>query len=365
MSNQVVELENEVSPEEPIADGFMRRAVLMGPRQISFQDVPIPAPGPGEVLVNIRACALCTWEQRTYTGEETFVPLLGGHEMSGLVAAAGKDVYLDVKEGDQVSIAGLNRCGQCESCRRGYDNICDNARKMNKRPGDIYGPGGLGQYVIARAEDLLVFRPAVPFEHAALTEPLACVLRSVKRAAIRQAEKVVIIGGGIMGMLHLQLVKGYNGVVIVSEPEAQRRAKAMELEATYTLDPTQEDYVTRIRELTGGRGADVTFVCVARAGVIEPAINASAKNGRVLLYSSVHPRGTKFEVDPNIFHNNEVTVTGTMSQTRQDFFESAELIGKGLIDLQPLISATYPLGSVRDAFEAALRTDTYRVVVNP
>ncbi len=365
MSSQPVEVNYTVSSDQPIAEGHMRRVVLLGPKQLAFQDVPIPTPGPGQVLVNIRACALCTWEQRTYTGEETAVPLLGGHEMSGVIVAVGKDVLLDVKEGDQVSIAGLNRCGQCESCRRGYDNICDNARKMNKHPDDIYGPGGLGQYVVADAQDVFVFRPAVPFEHAALTEPLACVLRSVKRAAIRQAEKVVIVGGGIMGLLHLQLVKDYHGVVIVSEPDAGRRATAMELGATYTIDPAREDYVGRVRELAGGRGADVTFVCVSRAAVIEPAINASAKNGRVLLYSSIHPRGTKFEVDPNLFHNNEVTLSGTMSQTRQDFFESAELIGKGLIDLKPLISATYPLSDVQRAFEAALQMNTYRVVVNP
>ncbi len=365
MATQPEEVKNTVSPDRPIAAGHMRRVVLLGPRQLAFQDVPIPAPGPGEVLVNIRACALCTWEQRTYTGEETSVPLLGGHEMSGVVAAVGPDVLLDVKEGDQASIAGLNRCGQCESCRRGYDNICDNARNMRKSLDGIYGPGGLGQYLVANARDVFVFRPAVPFEHAALTEPLACVLRSVKRAAIQQAEKVVIIGGGIMGLLHLQLVKDYHGVVIVSEPNAQRRAKAMSLGATHTLDPLAEDYVERVKALTNGRGADVTFICVSQAPVIEPAINASAKNGRVLMYSSIHPRGRKFEVDPNIFHNNEVTLSGTMSQTRQDFFESAELIGKGLIDLKPLISATYPLSSVQQAFEAALRLDTYRVIVNP
>jgi L-iditol 2-dehydrogenase len=365
MANQPVEVKNTVKPDQPITEGHMRRVVLLGPRELAFQDVPIPTPGPGQVLVNVRACALCTWEQRTYTGEEKFVPLLGGHEMSGIVKAIGSNVLIDVKEGDQVSIAGLNRCLQCESCRRGYDNVCDNARKMNKNPGDIYGPGGLGQYVLAPAEDVFVFRPAVPFEYAALTEPLACVLRSVKRAAINQAEKVVIIGGGIMGMLHLQLVKDYHGVVIVSEPNEQRRAKALELGATHVVDPLNEDYVTRVKELTNGRGADATFVCVAQAPVIEPAVNATAKNGRVLLYSSIHPRGTKIEVDPNMFHNNEVVLTGTMSQTRQDFFESAELIGKGLIDLKPLISASYPLSEVQQAFEAALGLDTYRVIVNP
>lgn len=365
MTTAVAAIKNQVNAKDPISNGHMRRVVLLGPRQIAFQDVPIPTPGPGQVLVNVRACALCTWEQRTFTGEENFVPLLGGHETAGVVAAVGPDVFADVKEGDQVSVAGLGRCLKCESCRRGYDNICDNAQKINRNPDDIYGPAGLGQYVIANTEDVFVFRPAVPYEHAALTEPLACVLRSVKRAAIQQAEKVVIIGAGIMGMLHLQLVKDYHGVVIVSEPSEQRRAKALELGATHAIDPTQEDYVERIKELTGGRGADVTFVCVARAQVIEPALNASAKNGRVLLYSSLHPRGVKIELDPNIFHKLEVTLSGTMSQTRQDFFEAAALIGSGLVDLQPLISATYPLSDITAAFEAALQLDTYRVIVQP
>ena len=360
-----IQLKNEVNAHDPIAEGYMRRVVLMGPRQVAFQDVLIPTPAAGQVLINVRACALCTWEQRTYTGEEKFVPLLGGHETSGIVTAIGSNVYIDVKEGDQVAIAGLNRCMQCESCRRGYDNICDNARNMNSNADDLYGPAGLGQYVIRKAEDVFVFRPAVPFEHAALTEPLACVLRSVKRANIQQAEKVVIIGGGIMGLLHLQLVKDYHGVVIVSEPNAQRRAKALELGATYVIDPLQEGYVERVKELTGGRGADVTFVCVAQAPVVEPAINASAKNGRVQLYSSIHPRTSKIELDPNIFHNLEVTLTGTMSQTRQDFAESAALIGNQLIELQPLISAVYPLADIQEAFEASLKMDTYRVVVNP
>src|SRR5689334_25294148 len=109
------------------ATGTYQRAVITGPRQIVFQDVPIPTPGPGQVLVRVAAAALCTWEQRVFAGVDTWsYPLVGGHEFSGTVAAIGPDMVQHLLPGDQVAVAGLRRCGECWACRRGYDNICDN-----------------------------------------------------------------------------------------------------------------------------------------------------------------------------------------------------------------------------------------------
>jgi L-iditol 2-dehydrogenase len=258
----------------------------------------------------------------------------------------------------------LKRCNQCESCRRGYNNICENMFKMRDAESPP-GPGGFGEYVVRLGADCYKIAPDVPFEHAALSEPLACVLRSVQRAQLQPGERVVIIGAGIMGMLHLQLARSYNTIVIVSEPEAHRRQKALELGAAYAFNPLEQDYVETVRSLTGGLGASATFVCVAHHATIEPAVVASAQNGRVLCYSSFHPKGKKIEVDPDIFHKKEVTLTGTMSQTREDFFAAAEIISHRLIDLEPLISATYPLYEIEKAVQAALSVDTYRVLVTP
>ena len=340
----------------------MRQVVLLGPRQLTVREVEVPEPEPGEVLIRVELCALCTWEQRTYTGEETFVPLLGGHEVTGRVEAINGSTYLDLHPGDRVAISLLNRCGQCQACRRGYDNICEHGFDLPLRYG-IPGPAGLSEYLIAKATDLFPMPPSVPPEHVALTEPLACVLRSVKRARIHPGEKVVIIGMGVMGVLHLQLALARGGVVIVSEPNPDRRAAALAMGATAAIDPSREAYRERVLALTDGWGADVTFICVPHAAVVGPAVEAAAKNGRVLMYSSIHPRGTKVELDPNIFHNREVVLTGTMSQSQRDFFEAAQLIAHGLVDLDPLISARYPLEEVQAAFEAALREDTYRVFV--
>jgi len=339
----------------------MTRSFLVAPRQLKMETLPIPTPADNQALIKVHSCALCTFEQRIYSGEEPHYPFAGGHEVSGTVVSKGRLVF-GLAPGDHVALAGLVRCGQCESCRRGYDNICENMYAVQDPQG---GPAGLGEYVLRTGADCFKIAPEVKLEHAALAEPLACVLRSVKRAHLQAGERVVIVGAGIMGLLHLQLAKRDNAVVIVSEPDAARQAKATALGADHVFNPLEKDYVKTVKELTGGRGADVTFICVAHTGTIEPAVIASANDGRVLLYSSFFPKGKKIEVDPNIFHKKEVVLSGTMSQTGQDFFEAAELISRRVLDFQPLISATYPLGQLETAFQVALTPGSYRVLVQP
>lgn len=344
-------------------NGVMRQMVFKGPRDLEIQEIPIPEPNRDQVLVKVHSCALCTWEQRLYTGEDPHYPLAAGHEVSGEVIKVGERVF-SVKPGDHVTVSGLVRCEQCESCRRGRNNICENMYKVRDAQ-PTPGPAGLGQYVLRLGADCYKVPDSVPFEHAALTEPLSCVLRSIKHAELAPREKVIIIGAGIMGMLHLLMAKRQGAEVYMSEPDESRRKKAMEIGADGAFNPLEEDYVEKVKEITGGRGADATFVCVARGATIEPAVDASAPGGRVMLYSSFFPKGEKIQVDPNIFHKTEVVLTGTMSQSRQDFFEAAEIVANQELNLEPLISARFPLDDVESAFEAALKVDTYRVIVNP
>ena len=345
--------------------GLMTRAVITGPQQIRMEQIDVPTPGPTEVLVRVRAAALCTWEQRTFAGIDTFsYPLVGGHENSGIVAAVGKDVELKVSVGDQVAIAGLKRCGQCYSCRSGIDNLCDNAR--SKRVPDVpWGPGGFGDYMLAEGYQVFRVGPvATPLE-AALTEPTACVLHDMKRHRVHNGDVVVIVGAGIMGLLHLVIARQTPSFIIVSEPEAPRREKARELGADAVIDPTTEDYAARVNELSGGRGANVTYMSIGIPKAIEAALGAAAKRGVVSVYASVHPKTSTITIDPNVFHYREVTLSGSLAQNADDFQAAAELIGNRKIDLRPLISATFPLSRLADAFEAALRKDTYRVLVQP
>lgn len=350
--------------EVPIRTGTYRRAVITGPRQIAFDEVPIPVPGPGQVLVRVAAAALCTWEQRVFAGVDTWsYPLVGGHEFAGRVAAVGPGVAQHLEPGDQVAVAGLRRCGECWACRRGYDNICDNQHAAAREPGKPWGPAGFAQYALVQGYQVYRYPKQVPELEAALAEPLACVLHDVKRFAPRRGDTAVVIGAGIMGLLHVAALRGSGARIVVSEPDPCRRAKALELGAQSVIDPSEEDYVQRVRCVSDGVGASVTYVAVSSAAAIEEAVKGAAKRGVVSVYASVHPRGTTIQVDPNILHHKEVILTGSVAQDREDFMDAVWSIAHRTVDLTPLVSAVYALEDLDRAFEAASRTDTYRVLV--
>jgi L-iditol 2-dehydrogenase len=349
-----------------IVQARYRRAVLTAPGEIVFEHVPVPTPGPRQALVRVEAAALCTWEQRVYAGIDTrCYPLIGGHEFSGDIVALGPECDPNLQVGDQVAVSGLRRCGECWSCRRGYDNICDAQFGPSRTAGEAWGPGGFGEYVLAESYQAYRFpRRVHPFE-AALAEPLACVLHDVKRFSPRRGDTAVIVGAGIMGLLHLATLRSSGAFVVVSEPDPLRRAKALELGADAVIDPASESYRDAVLRLSEGRGASVTYVAIGVPQAIEDAVAAAAKRGIVSVYASVHPKGSTIEVDPNLLHYREILLTGSIAQDREDFLDAVWSIAHGTVDLKPLLSAAYPLDQLADAFAAAARPDTYRVIVTP
>ena len=166
-----------------------------------------------------------------------------------------------------------------------------------------------------------------------------------------------------MGLLHLILSKRAQARVAVSEVIPPRAAMARALGADHVIDPSKEDFVSRVQQISSGRGADATFVAVGAASAVEEAILATAKAGKVHCYASFHPRGVKISVDPNLFHGKEIVLTGTVGQDHEDFLRAAAILSGGVIDLKPLISRAYPLDQISTAFAEAARLDTYRVVL--
>lgn len=354
-----------IAERELVIPKTYRRTVITAANTIELQEVPVPEVGSGQVLVKVLASALCTWEQRTFAGIDTYsYPLVGGHETSGVIAAVGPNVELRAQVGDRVAIAGLKRCMQCDSCRRGVLNLCDNSRSK-RVPNVPWGPGGFAEYLLA--EDYQVYpigADASPLE-AALTEPMSCVLHDMKRHPVRSGDVVVIVGAGIMGLLHLVMARRTPSFIIVSEPEPARREKAKELGADAFIDPATEDYVERVKALSGGRGANVTYLAIGIPAAIENAVKAAAKRGVVSCYASVHPRGSTITVDPNVFHDREVMLSGAIAQDPDDFLAAADVIGRRDVDLRPVISTVFPLSRLADAFGVAGKKDRYRVLVQP
>ncbi len=343
--------------------GTMRRAVVIAPRKVEVQEIPIPSIKPDEVLVRVGACAICTWEQRIYAGQTKMYPFVGGHEVAGTAAQIGSDVEvvgLDV--GDSVAVSALKICGQCYACRHGYTNMCDNMRS-GYTEGQPMGPGGLAEYMVVPGYQVYEADPALSVEEASLAEPLSCVIRSIKKANITPGDYVVVIGGGFMGMLHLMLAKQRGAVVIVSEPDSVRLEKAGQLGADFLVNPVKEDFTGRVKEITNGQGAEVVIIAASVPRVVENAVSVAAKGGLVSCYSSFHPKDATVSLPVNLFHDREVTLTGSMSRTPEDFWESVAILSQKSVDLKPLISRTFPLERTGDAFEAAISLDTYRVII--
>ncbi len=304
----------------------MKVAVFTDVRKVELREVARPQPRKGEVLVKVHACAICTWEQRIFSGVTHMpLPFVGGHEVAGTIEQLGEGV--DPKKW---------RIGQKVAPRL--------------------------EYLILKTNCLFKLSDSLPFEQGALSEPLACVTHSVERAGIELGNDVVIIGAGIMGLLHLQLARKRGGFVIVSEPTEERRALASRLGADVVIDPTHEDPVQRVKELTGGRGADVVFDTVAVSAAADQAIQMAGPMGKVIFYSSIHP-DKPISISPNMMHHTELTITGSVSPSVRDFLRSTTLLSKGMMEVTPLITDIVPLDRVQQAFEESLDPKNYRIVV--
>jgi L-iditol 2-dehydrogenase len=340
----------------------MRAGVLVAPRELELREFILPRPGPGQVLVRVRATALCTWEQRTFQGiQDIKTPFVGGHETSGVVAAVGEGVSR-LQVDDRVTL-GPVACDECYYCRRGFVSRCESYLGRFSLDG-AWGPWGLAEYKLAPSRAAFRIPPGLSFEEASLAEPISCVVHSVRALQPELADDVVVIGAGPMGLLNLLVLKRRGVRVLVCELDAARRAKAAQLGADVVLDPQEGDFASQVRAMTDGRGADAVVAAVGSASVDAMAFEMVGKTGKVVLFASAHP-SPALNVDHNRVHKDEVDVLGVESKTVQDFAIAVRLLSQRLIDVRPLIDRCVPLAELETAFELAIRPDTYRIVVTP
>ncbi|RPI53584.1 MAG: hypothetical protein EHM56_07110, partial [Chloroflexi bacterium] len=240
----------------------MKAAILNGICQFEIQDIPEPdAPADGLVL-RIYSCGVCgsdlrRWKEGPYPGSEG---LIAGHEIAGVVEAAGSRLA-GYAPGDRLAVAPDVHCGKCYYCERGLYNLCDDLRLIGITPGY---QGGFAEKMVLTAEILAngaVHRiPAgMSYPHASLAEPGSSVLAAHTQAHTGPADTVLVMGAGPIGCLHVVVAKARGAQVILSEPSETRREMARRFAPDFLLDPSQEEVVSRVKEWTGGRGADIAI----------------------------------------------------------------------------------------------------------
>ena len=342
----------------------MRIGVITAPRAVELEEVELPQPGLNEVLVRVRATAVCTWEQRTYSGQqENHFPFIGGHEIAGEIVSIGPGEPAELKVGDHVTV-GAVACGICHWCRTGRDRVCPQHYAGISRFGAAWGPGGFAEYKLHPANGVFPIDPAAPWEQAALAEPLSCALHTARLLDIRVSDDAVVLGAGVMGLMNVLALKKHGARVIVSEVDAARLAKARGMGADELIDASSEDPVARVKQLTGGRGAEHVIAAIGHARANEQGMAMLSERGRFVLFASAHPM-TPLTIDPNRMHNHETGVIGALSSEQVDFYVANRLIGLRQVDLAPLIQRTFPLDQLGPALDASIAPGTYRMIVTP
>lgn len=340
----------------------MKAIVVTKADTVEVRELTVPAPEKGEILIRLRNCLICTWEQRIFKGADVGLPFVPGHEISGEVAFIPENTMTDLKVGDPCVVKTFDSCGQCDYCRRGMDNLCTGKKKQRMYDG-IPGTGGMAEY-IAISSDRVYKLPGqdLDLELAAFAEPLACCLHSVEKVDINFGEDVVIVGGGVMGLLHVMLAKLRGARVILVEPDEKRRMIALEVGADDAFNPLEKEAASEIQRLTDNRGPQVVFFTVNNLKLAADYIDILSKAGRLVYYGSFHP-SDNIPFNPNSIHYSEKLITGSYSPTVKTFWQAAQMLGKRIINVKPLLSERYDMVDAETAFKRALSMETFRVLI--
>lgn len=322
----------------------MKAWVLHGIKDIRLEEREKPEPAPGEVLLEVKAAGICGSDiPRVYQNGTYTFPTIPGHEFSGVVAETGEKADARWK-GKRVGVFPLIPCGKCVPCQKGQYEMCRSYSYLGSRR-----DGGFAGYAAVPASNLLVLPDNVSFEAAAMLEPMAVAVHSMRRTAL--SGTAAVCGLGTIGLLLLLFLKdaGIENILAVGNKDSQRRA-ALEtgLPADCYCDSRMQDAGEWILERTKGRGADVFFECVGKNETLTQAVGYTAPGGRIVLVGNPY---TDMRLEKSVYWKilrNQLTVTGTWNSSftgeeTDDWHYVLDRVSKGCVNPERLISHRFPM----------------------
>lgn len=344
-----------------IIDGQMRVAMYYNNRDVRLQHVAVPKIGPGELLVRVRASGICGSDLMEWYRVKK-APLVLGHEIAGEVLEAGEGVN-GFRIGDRVFASHHVPCGRCRYCIAGHQSVCDMLRTTH------FDPGGFAEYVRVPPVNVelgtLPLPESMTFDEGSFIEPLACVVRAQRFARVSPGQTILVIGSGISGLLHIQLARARQADLIVATDISDfRLAAAKRFGANETLD-SSEDVPQRLRDLNGGRPADVVIVCTGAMPAVRQAVKCVDRGG-VLLFFAPTAAGVDVPIPLFDFWRDEISVVTSYAGSGDDLSESLELICTRQVRVAEMISHRLPLDQTGRGFElAAAGQDAIKVIIDP
>lgn len=346
----------------------MRAAVLRGWNDLAVVDVPVPGPEPGEVLLKVTSCGLCGTDLKMVRGAfkrrgwPPSLPFVMGHEWSGEVAAFGDgldDIQLEI--GDKVVAENHIGCGRCPMCRSGRYNLCERAGTPGYR---LYGhtaPGALAEYAV-RPAPMLHKLPATasPLE-GALVNQGSLTVHALRRVGFLPGSTAAIFGPGLLGLLTAAVARASGAENLIMVGRGPRLELAATMGCDEVVDYEQEDPVSGVRRLTGGRGVDYVFDCTGNPTVPAQALGVVRRGGKIAVLGLTG--GAPTEIDVDRLTLDEVDLLGVRSSPNA-YPAMIALMRSGAVDLSPLVTDVYSLDDVGGAFDALEDRSAIRPIVD-
>ena len=320
----------------------MKALLLTAPSTLAIVDFPTPAIADDEVLVRIHACGICGSDFHGWDGSSgrRQAPLIMGHEASGEIVAIGPRVE-KWHAGDRVTFDSTIYCGVCHFCRQGQINLCENRRVVGVSPTEYKQHGAFAEFVAVPSRILYRLPDTLPFDQAAMIEPVSIAVHAVQRITIAATDTVVVVGSGMIGLLIVQALRWAGAKRIVAVDLAENRLTlARRLGATHTFNPSTSDVAAEVARLTEGLGADAAFEVVGLTPTVNLAIAVLKRSGSCVLVGNLSPKTQDFPLQAVV--TKEITVTGTCSSAGE-YPLCLDLIARGVIDVKPMIETVAPL----------------------
>ncbi len=350
---------------DAVLPATMKAAVLRNTFEIALEEIPVPEPGPGEVLVKVMAVGICGSDIHYYEHGRIgrYVvekPLILGHECAGVVAKVG-DKVTRFRVGDRVAVEPGITCGKCRYCKSGRYNLCPEVRFLATPPVD----GAFVQYIKHREDCLFPIPDHLSFEAAALVEPFSVGIHAAKRAGLEPGCTVAILGMGPVGLTAVAAAKAFGaGTIIVADLEPIRLEAAKRMGATHVINVREHDAAGEIRRLTGGDGVDAAFETAGNPRALQTALVSVRRGGKLAIVGL--PPQDEIALNVPLIADNELDIFGIFRYANT-YPQGISFLASGIADVQSLVTDRYPLEKTQEAMERARtnKSGSIKVVVYP
>lgn len=339
---------------------MMLQQVMTAPGEIEFREVPTPEPKENEVLVKIMKIGVCGSDIHVYHGEHPFTsyPVTQGHEVSGEIAALGKNVT-GFSTGQKVTIQPQVVCGKCYPCRHGKYNLCEELKVMG-----FQTTGVASHYFAVDAAKVTLLPEEMSFDEGAMIEPLAVAVHAVKRAGDVKGAKIAVLGAGPIGILVAQTAKGLGAEsVMITDVSDLRLAKAKECGVDYCINTKNEDFGEAMVQCFGPDKADVIYDCAGNDITMGQAIKYARKGSTIILVAVFAGMA---KIDLAVLNDHELDLNTSMMYRNEDYIDAIRLVNEGKVKLAPLISEHFAFRDYLKAYQFidANRESTMKVIIN-